>query len=341
MIGFVNQPPMESRIVYAMTDDGLRLPVIDVTQPAFAVAATDAELSVLSDQFVRESRARQRVPAVIQRLLLKLLLRRSRIGRGLLASSGAFLKGMDTYMLKLGPNNLGSYAEPMDRRVAASFPAFATRLRLQDMARLLADGLSSTLAADSEQPLCLLNIAGGPAADSLNALILIQAEHPGWLADRKIVVAVLDFDAAGPAFGARAVDALGAPGAPLSGLEIDFRFIKYDWREASGLGHVLEQLRADKTVCAISSEGGLFEYGSDEEITTNLERLHLGTPPGAIVVGSVTRDDDPARLARAEGRVLTRLRTIGAFRGLAQQAGWAVERVLERPFSYNVGLVKA
>jgi len=39
-------------------------------------------------------------------------------------------------------------------------------------------------------------------------------------------------------------------------------------------------------------------------------------------------------------RVATRPRTIEAFGALAKQAGWIVEKVIERPFSYNVRLVR-
>ena len=44
--------------VYASTDEGLRLPVVDVTNPAFTVTATGADLDALADQFVRETAER-------------------------------------------------------------------------------------------------------------------------------------------------------------------------------------------------------------------------------------------------------------------------------------------
>ncbi len=45
-------------VSYAVTDDGLELPVIDVTHPAFAIAPTDAELAALTDAFSEWSSAR-------------------------------------------------------------------------------------------------------------------------------------------------------------------------------------------------------------------------------------------------------------------------------------------
>src|SRR5713226_7482445 len=327
---------MTPGILSAMTDDGISLPVIDVTNPAFAVTATDTELAAMCDQFVLESKQRQEIPAPLREALL-----RSTLGRALTAASGTFLTGMDTYLLKLGPENLGAEASPIDRRIAASFPALMTRVRLQDMARLLADALPITAAANPQRPLCLVNIGGGPAGDSWNALIHLHAEHPDLLAGREIVIAVLDLDDHGPAFGVRALDTLRAPGAPLGGLAIDVRHLRYQWSQVDRLREALDVLHAADAVCAISSEGALFEYGSDTEIVTNLETLHAGTAADTLVVGSVTRDGEPMRSLQTADRASTRPRTLEAFRSLAGQARWIVHHVLERPFSYNVRLVKA
>jgi hypothetical protein len=319
----------------AMTDDGLNLPVIDVTNPAFTVSATDTELAAMCDQFVLESNERQEIPAPLREAL-----QRSMLGRALIGASGTFLTGMDTYLLKLGPGNLGAEASPIDRRIAASFPALTARVRLQDMARLLADGLSLTAAVSLQRPLCLLNIGGGPAGDSWNALIHLHAEHSDLLAGRAVMVTVLDLDDRGPAFGGRALDTLRAPGAPLCGLEIGFRHLTYQWSRVDRLREALADLRATNAVCAVSSEGALFEYGSDTEIVTNLETLHAGTARDTIIVGSVTRDGKPMRALQTADRVATRPRTLEAFQSLAEQAGWSVQHAIERPFSYNVRLVK-
>jgi len=60
-----------------------------------------------------------------------------------------------------------------------------------------------------------------------------------------------------------------------------------------------------------------------------------------ISVPIVDVTNDAVRLTHTMNRVPTRPRTIDAFGILAEQSGWIVERVLERPFSYNVSLVKA
>src|SRR5690242_9011652 len=79
--------------------------------------------------------------------------------------------------------------------------AVAVRLRLADMARLLADALAPALLDDPRRPLRLVNVAGGPALDSVNALLVLRRAHPGALAARPIAIDVLDSDADGPAFG--------------------------------------------------------------------------------------------------------------------------------------------
>lgn len=326
---------VKHEVLYVATDDGGTLPVIDVTHPAFAVSTSDAELAILSEQFVQGSKRRQEMlPA------LRDALKSSLLGRGLLAASKSVLSGISTYLLKLGPDNLGAGAQPIDRSIAESFPVLTVRIRLQDMARLLADGLKPCLAAHPERPLLLVNIGGGPAADSWNALISLHHEPFDLPAGWETVIAVLDVDEAGPAFGARAIAALRVLSAPLERLEIGLRYIRYDWGHAECLREALDQLEAGRATCAISSEGALFEYGSDTEIITNLEALHFGTAPDARVVGSVTRDGEPVRCSQTAHGVASRPRTMEAFGRLVERAGWGMERIIERPFSYHVRLVK-
>jgi hypothetical protein len=334
---------MRTEILYAKTEDGVSLAVIDVTTPVFAVSATDAELAAMSEQYIREAAQQREIPEALREALLS-----SMLGRGLMAASGTYLDGMSTYLLKLGPENLGAEASPIDRRIAASFPAFAARLRLQDMARLLADGLARIAPVETRRRMCLVNIGGGTGSDSWNALILLQKGiHTGPpveqrdLAGREIVIALMDLDGRGPEFGGCAIECLRGPAGPLGRLNIGFRRYRYDWSEAWRLPELLDELDVRHAACAISSEGGLFEYGSDEEIVSNLTALGAGTPRDAIVVGSVTREGGPVRASLIASRVLTRPRTIEGFRSLCERGGWRVEEVIERPFSYNVRLVKS
>ncbi len=72
-----------------------------------------------------------------------------------------------------------------------------------------------------------------------------------------------------------------------------------------------------------SSEGGLFEYGSDSEIQSNLQTLRE-FPEVLAVIGSVTRADEPIQRVRQMGRAATRPRGLEVFRALNRTAktGW-------------------
>ena len=323
---------MTNPILYASTVDGLILPIVDVRHPAFEVCLTDLELAAMAEQYVRESEGHQHVtPELVEAL------KRSRLGQGLMAASNGVLGGIETYMMKVGPDNLAPDVHPLDRAIAASFPALTTRLRLQETAQLIAEGLASVLPARPGRPIVCVNIGGGVGADSWNALMIVQTAHPELIMNRPAAITVLDVDAAGAAFGEKAVDALQGPGGPLSAATVRFQHVAYDWSDASRLPGILATLPAD-AVCGVSSEGALFEYGTDRQIIGNLRELRVATPAAATVVGTVTRDSAATRASRASTRVTTIPRSLDAFRDLASAAGWQLATVLERPFSYVVRL---
>ena len=323
-------------VCYAVTDDGLELPVVDVTHPAFAPSVDETRQGARLTQFLAEQRRFAQMPSWLRSVLLRFFMRGSRIGRGLRRAEGHFLDGMTTYLFKVGPQNLGSYAVPVDRRILMSLPAISVRLRLTDMAELLADGLAPRLAAAARRPLHFINIAGGPAMDSLNALIVLRQKQPPLLDERRIEVQVLDGDEHGPAFGARALVALQAPGAPLAGLDIGFKHTRYDWANTSSLTPVLESAQRERAVVAVSSEGGLFEYGSDDDILANLTALRHGDGNAAFIVGSVTRDDEVIRTLKLTSTAATHPRGLAVFGALVAKAGWRVARSVARPLSDQV-----
>lgn len=328
-------------VCYAVTNDGLELPVVDLTHPAFVFTLDEERQRALVAHFLAEQRRFARMPALLRRILLRFFMRGSRIGQGLRRAQGTFLDGMTTYLFKLGPKNLGSYAVPVDSRILMSLPAISVRMRLSDMARLLADGLGPRLAAEPRAPLYFLNIAGGPAVDSLNALLLLRQEQPAKLAARRIVLRVLDGDDAGPAFGARALAALQEPGAGLHGLDVTFEHTRYDWRDVSVLRATLASASNEAALVAVSSEGGLFEYGSDEDILANLRVLANDAGGRPFVVGSVTRDDEIISTLKLTSTAATKPRGLVVFGALAAQAGWRIARSVARPLSDQVVLEPA
>jgi hypothetical protein len=322
-----------SKLIHAATHAGYVLPVIDVTGPRFAVPDDPGSLRTLFNASHDEERRNRHIPKFIMRLLLKSAAKKSLIVRALFASDATFLDGLTTYVMKLGADNLPPpYDSPMDRRAAGSPHLTLLRLRTQQVARLIADGLASELAAAPTAPLHLVNIAGGPAIDSLNALILLN-RRDGNLR-RPIAIHVLDPDDAGPFFGRNALAALMADGAPLTGLAIAFNHHSYDWNEPAPLEALLRDLSADGSIVAASSEGGLFEYGGDEAIVANLKALRAG---GArLAAGSVTSDDEAHRRNITASRFKLIPRGLTGFAPLAARAGFTIARAESAQLSEQV-----
>jgi hypothetical protein len=91
-------------VVFATTTDGLRLPVIDVTNPEFAVPDDPASLAARRDAFLAWDRRNRRMPKIVTRLLTRLAARRSPLLRKMLASD-EYLDSISTYMVKLGADH--------------------------------------------------------------------------------------------------------------------------------------------------------------------------------------------------------------------------------------------
>jgi hypothetical protein len=325
--------------VYYAQADGVDLPLVDVTNPEFALSIGPAEQRAALERYMRAQKPFNYLPRWLRRQMFRQAAKHSLLARGMSSATekGTYLSGLNTYLFKLGPNNLSTVTtDPLDRRIAESPAGLSIRLRLQDVAQLLAEHLAPALAGEAGKPLHLLNIAGGPAMDSINALILLNRSDPQVLKARAVVIHVLDLDTAGPAFGARALAALSVPGAPLNGLQIDFRHRRYDWTRADDLAPVIEELRVANALWAVSSEGGLFDYGSDADVLANLEML-----TGAqVVAGSVTRADGLMQAWQRDSTVPLVMRGHAAFATLAARAGWKVSRVIERIVSDQVALVR-
>jgi hypothetical protein len=326
-------------IFYAWTDDGYELPVVDYSHPAFEIRISDDELSKLIDAMQRS--------AAIPQAALQAAAQKSILVRGLVESAGTFTTGMNTYLNKIPAELLGEgYAGMLDRQWAMGLTPLTFRWRMRDVARLLADNLGPVLRSQPGKPLRLVNIAGGPALDSLNALIFLQKEHPQWLAAREIGLLVLDVDLEGPSFGKRALAVLQAEDGPLHGVSVTFQSDVYDWCDPQSLKARLREWIEPGMVAAGSSEGGLFEYASDEVIAANLTVFHKMTPHEFNLVGPVVRDEqslDP-RLRTTEhspGRPAVRYLGLRAMEMIASNTGWRVERTLDGPMHQVMSLKKA
>ena len=315
------------QVLTAMTGKGRLLPVIDVTNPAFAVEDSPAAIDALRQAYLEDERRRGNLPRFVVRLLMLVAAFRSPFLRAMMKPRTTFLDGLSTYVLKLGADNLvPPFDGPLDRRIAASPGVISVRLRMQQIARLVADALARELGTAAGQPLHLVNIGGGPAVDSLNALILLQRSATNLLA-RPVVIHVLDVDRQGPQFGKSVLTVLRAPGGPLAGHDIELVHQLYDWNDAAPLDRLVRKLAADSAVIAASLEGALFEYASDDAVLANLRALHADGRGARFVAGSVTRADDLAQRMLAVSPYKLVPRGVATFANLAARAGFAVESV--------------
>jgi hypothetical protein len=275
-----------------------------------------------------------RVPEKLRRRLV----RRSLLLGESVGEPGTFVNGLTTYLLKLPPEQLAASYKlgNLDRRAAGAISSVAVRLRLRAVARLLADGLLPQLAHRPAAPLHLLNLGGGTASDSLNAVILIQRERPEALRGRKISIQVLDLDGIGPAFGARSLAALLAEEAPLHGLDASLEHVVYKWSDPSALRRVLAEVDVGATVVAASSEGALFEYGSDAEILANLSELHESTPSETFMVGSLFRDEPVSWCMKRMSGMSFLPRNMALFQEMVAGAGWDVASMVDGNPIYEI-----
>ena len=235
----------------------------------------------------------------------------------------AYLDGLTTYVMKLGAGNLvPPFDGPADRRFAASTHITLLRLRTQQTATLIADAIDQDAAFANAFPLHLVNIAGGPALDSINILVLLHRRRPDLLR-RPVVIHVLDRNEDGAFFGANALDVLKRDGHPLAGVDARFEHHEYDWNRPADLAHLLAKITADGGLVAATSEGGLFEYGDDASIITNLRVLH---DTARFVAGSVTSAGAIRRRMIAMSGFAVIPRGLDGFRPLAEAAGFAIAR---------------
>jgi hypothetical protein len=324
-------------MTYARTREGFDLPVIDVTNERFAVPDDPAAVRGLHDAIIAGERRRRLIPKFIMRMMLRRAARKSRLVRAFFNSDAGFLDGMSTYVMKLGADNLvPPYDTPIDRRVAASPHILLVRLRMQQIAHLIAEGIADDLAtAPATAPLSLINIGGGPALDSINALIVLRRLRPDLL-NRRIVIEVFDCHQDGVFFGINALAALKADNGPLARLDIDMQYHDYDWDRSAPLESLVKKLTSAGAIIAASSEGALFEYGSDGAIVANLKALHADGSGARLVAGSVTCADETRRRMMTETRFKLVPRGIAGFAPLAAQAGFRIAKAQSALLSEQV-----
>jgi hypothetical protein len=327
---------------YALTQQGVELPVVDVTHPSFALDTGADALQAIRQRTLDDSLQWSRRPRWIRRLFIALVARRSVLMRGLRSCEGTFLTGMNTYLFKLPPAHLASsFATAIDRRIAAKTLLMEIRLRLQ----LVSEFLAEQLRLDVDQtpaglPVYLLNIAGGTAIDSLNALLLAQREPSASLSTRPIHIAVLEAHDEGPYFGRNALESLHTANGPLARLNIHFAHQHYDWNNTDSLRNICQDIPAD-AVCLGSSEGGLFGYATDDAIRANLQALRAYTSGSFTFTGTWSPDTPGNRESMNFSGAASRVFQPDAFEKLLRDTGWRIDRQTDGLGTRCIRLAKA
>jgi hypothetical protein len=311
---------------YIFTDTGLELPVLDITHPLFEESIDENSLAGQRTQSSPTAAMIRAMPEAQRKMITDHSYIWGTHFSGKVETN--YLSGMGTYMLKLGPRLVGGGEErTIDRKATMGVSGIAARMRLRDLCRLQAKDLSSLLTAHPGERLCLINIAGGAAADTFNTIRLLQRRDPTLLLDRRIEIHLLEIDTIGAHFAEKSLVALQEPGGDFETLDLDFRFHNRSWADEAAWKEILKDRGRDIVLC--SSEGGLFEYGRDGEIHTVLEIL-AGCPSLSMgITGSCLLDRetiDPTITALAEISTAA-LRFLGraGLKDILEATSWSVD----------------
>ena len=119
-------------------------------------------------------------------------------------------------------------------------------------------------------------------------------------------------------------------------------YIRYDWKDTSKLADLLTKRKDWIQVC--ESEGGLFEYGTDEEITHNLTSLFNNTSDDVIIAGDVVLDMEkvnPAFPTMLKGSSnMIRFIGVDGLRKILERTSWKLDRIVEENPTYVVFTLK-
>lgn len=319
---------------YAYTGNGIELPVLDITHPLFLESINEEKLGKMLKEIEKKGDERAESFNNMPSFLKNFLANRSYIMAGFLLrdTDDKFLSGISTLMMKFGPGLIGKGRKKFfDRLGSQSFGAVTLRMRVRDICKLQTGILADQLRKEKGKDLCFINIAGGTACDSINTLIIIQKKDPSLLAGRKIEINVFDIDSFGPDFAGRCVESLKSEGSYFRDLNISFNYINYNWNDQTILTEFLRSRKEWIKIC--SSEGGLFEYASDEDIIQNLTVLYDNLQDDMKIAGSLIRDVNSVDRGILASMKITsikaRLLGIDGLKKILEKTKWSIESVLE------------
>ncbi len=276
-------------VSYALTDEGIELPVIDVTHDAFRLSLTDTDRDEMALAFVKEQEPLLQMRPFFRKMLLAAVLRGSILADAIRASRESYLSGLGTYLLKSAPT---IWALPTRSRSTCALriapllrgaPPSARR-RALDLGRARAAARSETAGARENHRHRRWTGHRCMERRHFGSIGVVGSSRRHSHSRRRSSRTFLR---------KRALAALLAEHAPLHGLDISLEHQFYDWTEAKTLRDRIGDLDG---IAIGLSEGGLFEYGADDIVLANLEALRDVTPADFKMAGSVTRNDETTKV---------------------------------------------
>lgn len=331
---------------YSITMQGIELPVLDITHPLFISSIDEIKLK----EILRKTEGNVDKTADkfnnMPGFLKKFLSNRSFIMAELFRKDGdsAFLTGISTLMLKLGPGLIGRGRKRfLDRLSSRGIGGIVLRMRVRDISNCMAEAIIQLLTEHPAKDLCFINIAGGAASDTINSIFLVQQTKPDLLKNRKIEINVLDIDTAGPAFAERCIEALKEPGGRFRDMNISIRYINYDWNKTENLKHLLSERKEWLQIC--SSEGGLFEYCNDDILMDNLNTIYSNSNAEIVIAGSLmhdieTVDSGAVAALKISTSIKPRFLGLDGLKRLTEESKWKLDRTIEGNPRYAVFRLK-
>lgn len=328
-------------ISYAFTMDGIELPVLDITNPLFSSSIDEEKLDRMIPEIAPEAKKRaesfNKIPAFIKRFLSK----RSFIMAGMMeiTSCNEFVSGLSTMMMKLGPGLIGKGRKKfLDRLGSRTVGAVMLRMRTRDISAFIASSITDSLKDNPGKDLCLINIGGGTATDSLNALILVSRSEPELISGIKIELNILDVDDYGPYFATSSAEELISDRGILKGIDLQCRHVKYNWKDVSELAGLL--MNRTEWVTLFSSEGGLFEYGDEDDIMSNLRVISSKTGNKPVFSGSLIKDPLNVDPIFSETLDVTALKPkqygLEGLKRMAEMSGWKISNISNKNPRYII-----
>ncbi|WP_427110619.1 hypothetical protein [Lysinibacillus xylanilyticus] len=140
------------RILYAVFENGIQLPILDITHPLFNASIDEQAYHLNCLKSVRSIESLKKMPGFIQNIFVKM----SNV-------DNSYLSGMRTLLYKLGPNlSRGIKLGFRDKWAVKQTSFMGLRIRLRDLCQRQSKILQPQLKQFPERNLCFFNIAGGP-----------------------------------------------------------------------------------------------------------------------------------------------------------------------------------